>query len=191
MLLVSKRRSHSSIDKLPPALQDTLRRMVVDGLWPADFPGQTKGRPTYDHIVEYCSFQGYSVSRSAIGRWAKGLLAFERLVTANLITRKTMGELDGEDATKNAKAAAQVINAIAMDFAVSHDNYTSKQIMEVSRAVANCASVAINADKHLRQQIAEKVSKAAASTKTKLKKAGVDRRLIQEIIDEHLGVTKA
>ena len=43
----------------------------------------------------------------------------------------------------------------------------------------------------MREQLARKVEAAAKSTKKKLTKAGVNRKLIQEIIDEHLGVVKS
>ncbi len=187
---MSKRRSHSSIDNLPEPLRDTLTRMVIDGLWPDDCPGDHEGKPTYDNMVEYCVLQGRSVSSSAMGRWAKGLRVIEKMTTAGLIVRKTMGNMTGEDAPKTQKAAAEYMGAIILDFMVSREDYTSKQIKEVSQAIRDCAQVSINADKYIRQAIAEKVAKAAKSTKAKLNKAGVDRKLIQEIIDEHLGVIK-
>ncbi len=60
----------------------------------------------------------------------------------------------------------------------------------MSTAIRDCAGVSIKADQYRQQQLKQKATTAATNTKEKLTKAGVDRKLIQEIIDEHLGVIK-
>jgi hypothetical protein len=73
----------------------------------------------------------------------------------------------------------------------SGDTYTAKQIKEISQAIRDCTTVSIKADQYIREHITKRVEAAAKSTENKLGKAGVDRKLIQEIIDEHLGVVKS
>jgi hypothetical protein len=72
----------------------------------------------------------------------------------------------------------------------SGDTYTAKQIKEISQAIRDCTTVSIKADQYIREHMTKKIEAAAKSTRKKLGKAGVDRKLIQEIIDEHLGVTR-
>lgn len=187
---MAKRRSHSSIDNLPAALRAALTRMIVDNEWPVDYVGEREGSPRYEDCVLYCATQGHSVSKSAVGRWAKQLRTISLMKTAGLIARQTMANMTGEDAPKTQKAAAEMMTALTLDFMVSHEEYSSKQLKEVSQAIRDCARVSINADKYIRTQIAEKIAASAKSTKAKLTKAGVNRKLIQEIIDEHLGVVK-
>lgn len=187
---MSKRRSHSSIDNLPSRLQDVCRRMVVDGLWPPDCPRVCEGRPTYDHIVEYCSFNGHSISRSAVGRWAKGLRAIERMATAGLIARQTMANMTGEDAPKTQKAAAEMMTALLLDFMVSDDDYSSKQLKEISQAIRDCAQVSINADKYIRTQIAEKVKEADSRITKIVAKKKIDPDVLKQIREEVYGIIK-
>jgi len=164
--------------------------MVVDGFWPDDYPGEKEGTPTYDNMVEFCIFQGHSVSRSAVHRWAKGLLVMERMATAGLIARKTMANMTGEDAPKTQKAAAEMMTAVLLDFMVSNEKISSKQINEVSQAIRNCAQVSINADKYIRTQIAEKVKAADAKIKTIATKKKIDPDVLKQIREEVYGIIK-
>ncbi len=81
--------------------------------------------------------------------------------------------------------------ALVLKFMVSDDDFNSKQLKEVSQAIRDLAQVSIKADQYIREQLEKKIAAAAKSTKKKLTKAGVNRKLVQEIIDEHLGVTKS
>lgn len=187
---MSKRRSHSSIDNLPDSLRAVLTRMIVDHDWPADWVGEREGNPRYDDCALYCATQGHAISKSAVGRWAKGLRAIEIMKTAGLVLGTAMADMTGEDAPTTQKGAAQMMTALTLDFMVSHENLSAKEMKDVAQTIRDCAQVAIKADTYIRQQIGERVEKTAKSTKAKLTKAGVDRKLIQEIIDEHLGVVK-
>lgn len=184
------KRTHSSLDKLPAALREALTSMVVDNRWPADFTGEREGNPQYDDMVEYCHQKGFVISRSALGRWAMGLRVIERMKSAGLIARQTMAGLTAEDAPKTQKAAAEMATALLLEFMASGENYSSKQLKEISQAIRDCAGVSIKADQYIRTQIEEKIKRACESTKAKLAKAGVNSKKIQEIIDEHLGVVK-
>jgi len=138
---MAKRRTHSTIDTLPAGLRDTLLRMVVDGHWPDDVHNPDDGKPTYDAVVLYCKMHGHVISRSAIGRWAKGLLAFERMRSAAGIARKVMGDLTAismisgaiRDCTQVALKADQYIRSQIADRAKAADQkiteiVTKKQI---------------------------------------------------------------
>ena len=199
---MSKRRTHSVIDKLPDSLRDALTRMIVDNEWPDDFPKEKmpgfgtgekdlQGNPRYIDCVTYCEHKGHKVSESAIGRFGARLRTIARMKQAGVITREVMSDLNNEKASQTQKAVAEMITAITIEFVSSHDNFGAKEIKDVAKAMKDCTAIAINADKYIRQQIEAKVKSAAESTKEKLTRAGIDRKMIQEIIDEHLGVTKS
>ncbi len=187
---MAKRRTHSVIDKLPEELRDALMRMIVDNVWPHDWLGKTDGKPTYDDLVLYCSTQGVVVSRSAIGRWAKRMQVFERMKTAGTIARDVMKGLSDENATQTQKPAAEIITAQIIELA-SCEDMSAKDIKNIATAVRDCTAVSMKADAYIREQVKKKAEAAAKNTKKKLEKAGVDRKVIQEILDEHLGVVKS
>jgi len=184
------RRTHSSIDKLPAGLRDILTRMLVDNEWPDDFKGHYDGQPRYEDLVVYCSLKGFTVSASAIGRFGMRMRTLARMKNSGVIVRDVMKDLTAEKASATQKAVAEIITAQIIEFA-SENNLTAKEIQNIAQAVKDCTQVSINADKYIQQQMEKKIQTAAKSTKKKLTKAGVNRKLIQEIIDEHLGVTKA
>lgn len=187
------RRTHSSIDKLPQGLQQTLTRMVCDNEWPDDFKGPRshEGNPRYDDMVAYCGQKGHRISASAIGRFGMRMRTLSRMKNAGLITREVMADLNDERASQTQKAVAEMITATMIEFVSDNENFTAKQIRDIAKAVKDCTAVAISSDKYVREQLGKKVKAAAESTKNKLTSAGVDRKLIQEIIDEHLGVVKS
>lgn len=189
---MSKRRTHSTIDTLPAELRETITAMIVDAVWPEDFPHPPdySGKPRYEDVVTYCQLQGSNVSSSAVGRWAKQLLSLELLRTRAVIVRGVMKNITEEKAPETQKAAAEMITARVLEL-VCTDELTARQAKEVAAAVRDCTAVSIKADQYIRDQIGKKIQASAKSTKAKLTKAGVDRKLIQEIIDEHLGVVKS
>ncbi len=63
--------------------------------------------------------------------------------------------------------------------------------MRTQAMIKNAGLIASETMADLDDEDSPKIIKAAASTKKKLGAAGVDRKLIQEIIDEHLGVVKS
>jgi hypothetical protein len=195
------RRTHSTIDKLPGRLRDVLTRMLVDNEWPDDFPrdkafgfkgkaAELTGRPRYEDLVTYCEHKGFKVSQSAIGRFGMRMRNLARMKSAGVIVRDVMKDLTAEKASATQKAVAEIITAQVIEFA-SENNLTAKEIQNIARAVKDCTHVSISADKYIREQLGKKVEAAAKSTKKKLTKAGVNSALIQEIIDEHLGVVKS
>ena len=187
---MSKRRTHSSIDKLPEPLRAALTRMIVDHEWPADFPGEHEGNPRYEDCALYCITQGLSVSKSAIGRWGKGLRVIEIMKTANLIAGKMMANMMGEDAPKAQKGAAQMMTALALDFMVTHEDLGAKEMKDVAQTIRDCTQVAINADKYIRNQIAERIKTADTKITTIAKKKNIDPEVLKRIREEVYGIIK-
>ena len=199
---MANRRAHSSIDRLPADLRDALTRMIVDNEWPADFPFELRatlvpdekgswGNPRYEDLVAYAKFKGFQISESSIGRFGMRMRTLARMKQAGVITRDVMKDLTNEKASETQKAVAEMITATAIEFISDHDKFGADEIRDVAKAMKDCTAIAINADKYIREQLSKKIATAAASTKDKLSKAGVPTKLIQEIIDEHLGVTKS
>ena len=188
--MAKDRRTHSTIDKLPQTLRDVLTRMLVDNYWPDDFKDHYDGKPRYEDLVAYCRQKGFDVSESAVGRFGMRMRTLARMKNAGVIVRDVMKDLTAEKASATQKAVAEIITAQIIEFA-SEGKLTAKEIQNVARAVKDCTNVSINADKYIREQISKKLTAAAQSTKKKLTRAGVNRKLIQEIIDEHLGVVKS
>ena len=184
---MAKRRTHSSIDTLPRTLRDTLTAMVVDGEWPESYPCQTDGRPTYDDLVSYCAQQGHTVSRSAVGRWAKGLLAFERMRSAAGIARQVMGDLTAEAASETQKAAAEIMTAQIIEL-ISGQDLTPRDIQNVSRAIHDCTQVALKADQHIRSQLAAKAKAAEAKIDTIAAARKLDGETLKQIKEQIYGI---
>ena len=187
---MSKRRTHSSIDRLPKELQETLRRMIIDNEFPFDYCGDTEGKPKYEDLVDYCRQQGHKVSKSSVGRFGKRMRTLARMKEAGALTREVMADLTDEKASQTQKAVAEMLTAIVIETAADNDKLTPKQLRELACTVKDCTAIAIKSEEYVRSQIEKKAAAAAKSTKGKLTKAGVDSKLIQEIIDEHLGIVK-
>jgi len=192
------RRTHSTIDTLPAELRDIITRMVVDADWPKDFPWEKsdisseqygKAKPRYVDIVLYCIFRNNPVSLSSLGRWAKGLLVFERMRTAAGLAKQIMADVKDENASAAQKAAAEIITAQIIDLAARED-LKPKDISMIAGAVRDCAGVAIKADQYIRQQLSAKVKAASGTIKETLTAAGVTK-IVQKQIDEILmGISK-
>ncbi len=188
---MSKRRTHSSVDKLPTDLRDSLMRMIVDNEWPDDFRSDTEpeGKPQYDDLVAYCTQKDQSVSRSAIARWAKQLRTFERMRTAGAIARDVMQGLSEENATVTQKAAAEIITAQIIELTASED-MTTKQIKDVSTAIRDCTAVAMKADQYVRKQIEEKARTADKKIVAIAKKKQIDPETLKAIREQVYGIFK-
>ncbi|MCE5186070.1 MAG: DUF3486 family protein [Planctomycetaceae bacterium] len=183
------KRTHSTIDSLPADLRGVITRMVTDAFWPPECGDEHEGRPTYDDIVEYIVLQGYSISRSALGRWAKNLIAIEVLRSRAEIVRNVMAEGGtAESFAEDQRVTADLINARIIEAAL-HGELTPKQTRELAAAARDCMRMRIEHDEY-RKQLAEKVKDTADRTARKLKDAGMDRKKAQEIVDDVLGISR-
>jgi len=160
---MTKRRTHSTIDKLPTVLREAITRMLVDNEWPDDCGAVVKGTPRYEDVVSYCKFKGYVVSESAVGRFGMRMRTLSRMKQAGVITREIMADLTNEKASQTQKACAEMITAVAIEFVAGHDDLNSKQISDVAKAMKDCTAIAINADKYIRDQIDKKIKAADKS----------------------------
>jgi len=184
---MAKRRTHSSIDTLPETLRDTMTAMVVDGDWPSGYPARTEGKPTYDDIVDYCGHCGVSVSRSSVARWAKGLLAFERMRSAAGIARRVMGDLTAEAATETQKAAAEIMTAQIIEL-ISDEQLRPKDISMISGAIRDCTQVALKADQYIRQQVQAKAKLAEQQIEQIAVKKKLDAETLRQIKEQIYGI---
>ncbi len=188
---MSKRRTHSTIDRLPPGLHQTITEMLVDNFWPSDFDhSKNKGNPRYEDVAAYCEARGFVISASAVGRFGMRMRNLATLKQAGIIVKDVMSDMTAEKATELQKATSQIITAKVIEFAVE-GKLKAKELANIAQAVKNCTKVSIDADRYIAAQLEEKAARSAKSTRKKLTKAGVNKKLIQEIIDEHLGVTKS
>ncbi|MDD5720611.1 MAG: DUF3486 family protein [Candidatus Krumholzibacteria bacterium] len=183
------RRTHSTIDKLPAALRQTLTRMVVDALWPDDWLGARDGKPRYEDLVEYAACQGHSLSHSAVGRWAKGLLAIERMRANRQVVTAIMADLTDENAAAAQKAAAEMATALSLDFMLSHDDLTAKQLQDVARAIRDCGAIAIQADRHRRGQVEAKAKAADDAITVIARRKKIDPETLKLIREQVYGIT--
>lgn len=169
--------------------------MVVDNEWPADFSGkppggEREGNPRYEDCVAYCVTQGYSVSKSSIGRFANRMKLLARMRQAGVIVRDVMKDLTREKASETQKAVAEMITAQAIDFISSQEKMTAKEIMDISRAIRDNTAVSISADKYTRSQAAERVKAADTKITTIGKKKNIDPEVLKQIREEIYGIIK-
>ncbi len=183
-----KRRTHSTIDLLPKELQRIITCMVVDNAWPSDWLGETKGKPTYDDIVEYCRLSGHTVSRSAIGRHAKQLRTLSRMKTMGLITREAMDNLTEEKTSQTQKAVAEMITAIIIETIADNDSFTAKDITNLAKAIKDCTAVAIQSDKYTRGQIEKKIEAAEKEVTEIGKRKKIAPETLQAIKEQIYGI---
>jgi hypothetical protein len=192
------RRTHSTIDQLTADLREVITRMVVDAEWPKDFPWEKsdvpaeqygKAKPRYVDIALYCMFKSSPVSLSALGRWAKGLQAFERMRTAAGLAKQIMADVKDEHASAAQKAAAEIITAQIIDLA-SREDLKPKDISMISGAVRDCNQVAMQADKYQREQMKAKTADAVKNVTEIAKKKNIDPETLRIIREEIYGITK-
>ena len=175
---MTKRRTHSSIDRLPKGIADGLRLMLVDDVWPDDFAGHPDGVPRYCDAVTYCRLRGFSISESAIGRYGKRMRMLARMKQAGVIVRDVMSDLRDDKASETQKAVAEMITAEIIELVSSKESLTAKEIMNVARAVKDCGAIGIEADKYIRKQ----VQRRAAEADKKIKEIGTKKKIDPETL---------
>jgi len=164
--------------------------MLVDNIWPADYPGQHKGNPRYIDLTRYCAHKGFEVSKSAIGRFGVRMRMLARMRQAGVIVRDVMKDLTAEKASETQKAVAEMITAQTVEFIASKNKMTSKQISEVAKAMRDCTQVAINSDKYTREQHAANVKIAVQKIDDIGTKKNIDPEVLKKIREEVYGIMK-
>jgi len=187
--MAKDRRTHSSIDKLPQGLRDTLTRMLVDNEWPDDFKDHFDGKPRYEDLVTYCKLKGFKVSESAVGRFGMRMRTLARMKSAGAIVRDVMKDLTAEKASATQKAVAEIITAQIIEFA-SEQNLTAKEIQNIARAVKDCTQVSISADKYIREQLDEKAKAADKAITAIATKKKIDPEALKAIREQVYGIVQ-
>jgi len=182
------RRTHSTIDTLPADLRDTLTRMVVDGQWPPDYDTDRAGKPRYEDLAAYCLQQGYTISESAIGRWAQPLLVLSMMKQKGTIVRNVMATLGDQTASETQKAAVELITAQAIEVILAQDTLTPKQISELAKTFKDCAYVSITADKYIHEQISAKAKAADQQITAIADKKKIDPETLKIIREQVYGI---
>jgi hypothetical protein len=183
------RRTHSSIDNLPAALQKALEAMLVDNTWPADYASKKTGKPKYADLERYCRQLGFEVSKSAIGRYGVRMRTLAKMKETGLIVRSVMEGLDGENASQTQKAVAELLTARAIEIA-SEKKLNSKQIREMSQAMKDCGTVSIQAEKFKQDQLKQKAEKAAKNIQTLVDKKQLSPETLKIIREQIYGIVK-
>ncbi|MBW8017075.1 MAG: DUF3486 family protein [Planctomycetes bacterium] len=185
---MSKRRAHSSIDRLPKDLQETLRRMIIDNEYPFDFSGEQEGKPKYEDLVDYCRQAGHKVSRSAVGRYGRSIRVLARMKEAGVLAREVMSGLSDENASQTQKAVAEMLTAIVIETAANDDSLTPKQLRELACTVKDCTAIAIKSEQYVKSQI-EKKAKAAVKKITEIAgKKQIDPETLKAIREQIYGI---
>jgi len=187
---MSKRRTHSSIDRLPAELRDALTRMLVDNEYPADFKGDISGTPKYEDLVAYCGQKGHTVSLSAIGRFGSRMRTLSRMKEAGVITREVMADLNNEKASQTQKAVAEMITAVAIEFVSGRDGMDAEEIRDVAKAMKDCTSIAISSDKYVREQVTKKAQSADKAISDIAAKKNIDPETLRLIREQVYGIVK-
>jgi len=180
------RRVHSTIDRLPVAVRRTAMRMIVDGDWPDGVQGE--GKPTYEDVVAWLTSRGHRVSLSAMGRWAKQLLALSRMRQSAEIVREVMADVKAERVSETQRAVAELITATAIDTLSSVEELTPRQLRDVSSAMRDCTTVAINADKYIRQQLDARAKAADQQITALARKRKLDPEVLKAIREQVYGI---
>jgi len=188
---MAKRRTHSSIDKLPAGLKAAVTRMIVDNEWPEDFPhpADYDGNPRYEDIVTYLQLNGYTASLSSVGRYGMRMRTLSRMREAGAITREVMADLTDEKASQTQKAVAEMITAVCIEFVSGSETLDAKEIQKVAQAMRDCTAIAINSDKYIREQIKKKAADADKEITKIGKKTKLDPETLKMIREQIYGIT--
>ncbi|HAL45478.1 MAG TPA: hypothetical protein DCP47_06150 [Phycisphaerales bacterium] len=181
------RRTHSSIDTLPAALQKALEAMLVDNQWPADYAAKKTGKPKYGDLERYCRQHNFEISKSAIGRFGLRMRTLAKMKEAGLIVRSVFDGLDAEHASQTQKAVAELLTARAIELA-AEKSLNSKQIREVAGAMRDCAGVSIKADTHRQAQQKKKADEAAKNIEALADKKQISPETLKIIREQIYGI---
>lgn len=121
---MAKNRSHSSIDRaLTPEDKKVLHGMLAT-------PGVT-----YDDIVEWASKKGYTISRSAVGRYGKDFSArLERLKVVEEKARAIVSEVG--DALAMEEAAAKIFTQKVLEHLLQVEDLEGQKFGSLMQAFA-------------------------------------------------------
>lgn len=184
------RRTHSTIDKLPPSMQGEVLRMLVDDEWPEDFPGGPgEGKPRYEDVEAYLAAKGHRVSHSAIGRYALSVRTMARMRRASELAKRIMEDVKGEAIGASQKAVAEMITAQVIE-AAAEDEIKPRDLEHLAKAVSAATQIALKADTYRQTQVAAKVQEAQKKITQFARKKKLDPETIRFIRENVYGITQ-
>jgi hypothetical protein len=177
-----RKRTHSSVSKLPPEVQAAITARLNAGA-------------TYQDIVDYLHAMGHAVSRSAVGRWGQSV--HQRHVhfaaaadLAHYLTEKLSAE-------QLEEAATVLALDLVVDALMQHDDITTgdeglylphvtQLISALARvSVANLARDKWNAD------VERKAQEAADAVSRQARSEGLSDETVELIKSRILGINEA
>lgn len=161
--------------------------MLLEEQWPTDFAPGHDGKPRYEDVAAYCQAKGVEISPASLCRWYKRRQAVRLLQDKAEIVKNTMHELTDQNASETQKAAVELITAQAFN-AVLDGDLNPKQIGDLARAIKDCASVAIQADRYIRDRIAEKAKAADVAITDLAARKKLDPETLKTIREQVYGI---
>lgn len=145
----NRTRTYSTVEQLPPDL-----KLEVDSLL-GDY------RNSYDSICSYIKDRGYSISRSALFRYAKkSEAAFNRLKQAQEQTEKLVTYIRNNPDADFTEPAMKILTAGLIDrLATAEEEFDTMPLDKAGRLVASIARTKTYKDK-VRQDMQKKASLA-------------------------------
>ncbi len=117
----ASRRVHYAVDKLPDKLRTAIEGMILGNVWPKDFKKHYNGAPRLCDVVSYCRTKGYSISKSAIGRFAKQIQTVSTLKIVNNFRSYARSHLS---------ALCRVYSDIQVDLEISVIDSGKREVLE-------------------------------------------------------------
>lgn len=174
---MGKNRSHSSIDRaLTPGDKAELnRRLATPGV-------------TYDVVVDWLKDKGYSISRSAVGRYGKDFLA--RIETLKVVEEKARAIVSevGANALSMEEAAAKIFTQKVLEHLLEIDDLSGQKFGALMTAFAKLQSSSTQRER-LKADFQKKISEAADEVSRVAKAKGLSDEAASEIRQKILGIT--
>ncbi len=145
-------RSKSRILKLPRPVLEQVNRMLVE---------VGEGRRTYEEIAEWVKAQGYQTSRSAVQRYARWVMALEKVKLVGEQAR-TIIEEAGHDPLRIEEATSKLGAVVMMEVfqeAMRGDKIDVKHIGRLMGDFARLQKSSVDRER-LKAVVLEKIEKA-------------------------------
>lgn len=177
--MASRYRSKSRLLKLPRPILEQVNQMLVD---------VGEGRKTYDEIVDWVKEQGYQTSRSAVSRYARWVMALEKIKLVGE-QAKVIIEEAGHDPLKIEEATAKLGAVVMMEVfqeAMRTDKIDVKHIGRLMGDFARLQKSSVDREK-LKAVISEKIEKAIDATP----EGHMTKEELKKMMKEHIYGVKA
>ena len=150
---MARQRSKSTLLKLPKDILKQVNDLIL---------AVGEERKTYEQIAEWLSEQGYPYGKSSIGRYAKWILALEKVKVVGEQARSII-EASGEDPLKIEEATSKLGAVVMMEVfqeAMKGDKIDVKHIGKLMGDFARLQTSSVQREK-MKADIAEKAKRQA------------------------------